>query len=192
MYEIKATIEGIAPILFNRFTEEQQKALEERKTGGTRTVAKSQAEALKKVYRNGNGLYCPAANLKKSLLNGITKGNVKEGRGSARPYIEATVFIKPQEVEFGKKDPDFIHECTGRIPPKTGARVVLRRPGLREGWELSFSMIVMDDRRSADQIRLGWEEAGLLVGLCDGRPEYGRFILKEWEVITDGKKSNGK
>jgi hypothetical protein len=189
MYEIKTMVEGIAPILFNRFTEEAKEAMEQRKTGGTRTVKQSQQEALGKVYRNGKGLYCPAANIKKSLLNGITKGNIKEGRGSARPYIEATVFIKPQEVVFGKQEPDFIHECTGRIPPKTGARVIIRRPGLREGWQLSFSMIVMDDRRSADQIRKGLEEAGLLIGLCDGRPEFGRFIVKEWEVIKNGKNS---
>ena len=183
MYQINATIEGIAPILFNRFTEEQQKAMETRKTGGTRTVEGSKKEALTKVYRNKEGLFCPAANLKKSFLNGITKGNIKEGRGSARPYLEATVFIQPSEVPFGVKDADFIHEVTGRIPPKTGARVVIRRPGLKEGWRLSFALQVVDDRRSPDSIQRGFEEAGLLIGLCDGRPEYGRFIVKDWEVI---------
>jgi hypothetical protein len=186
MYEVKATIEGIAPILFNRFTEEAMKSLDHRETGGVRTMEGKEQEALNRVYRNGNGLYCPAANLKKSLLNGITKGNIKEGRGSARPYVEATVFIKPQEIEFGKQEPDFVHECTGRIPPKSGARVILRRPGLREGWVLSFMMVVTDDRRSSDQLRRGLEEAGLLIGLCDGRPEFGRFIVKDWEVIKNG------
>ncbi len=180
MYEIDVTIEGIAPILFNRFTEEQKKKMEERQTGGTRTVAKSEAEALTKVYRNGDGLYCPAANIKKTMLNGITKGNVKEGRGSARPYIEATVFVKPEAVPFHKQDPDFIHEATGRIPPKTGDRCVIRRPGLNTGWQLSFMLSVVDDRRSEDSIRRGLDEGGLLIGLCDGRPEYGRFIVTKF------------
>lgn len=183
MYQIKVTYEGIAPILFNRFTEEQKEALETRRTGGTRTKKGSEKEALGKVYRNSKGLYCPAANIKKSFLNGITKGNIKEGRGSARPYLEATVFVQPTEVPFGVKEADFIHEVTGRIPPKTGARVVIRRPGLKEGWRLSFTLMVVDDRRSDESIKRGCEEAGLLVGLCDGRPEYGRFIVKEWEVI---------
>ncbi len=183
MYQIKVTIEGIAPILFNRFTDEQKEALETRRTGGTRTKEDSKKEALTKVYRNDAGLYCPSVNIKKTFLNGITKGNIKEGRSSARPYLEATVFIQPSEVPFNVDEPDFIHEITGRIPPKTGARVIIRRPGLKEGWKLSFTLVVVDDRRSAESIRRGFEEAGLLVGLCDGRPEYGRFIVKDWQVI---------
>jgi hypothetical protein len=40
----------------------------------------------------------------------------------------------------------------------------------------------MDDRRSSDSIKRGMEEAGLLVGLCDGRPEFGRYIVTRFEV----------
>lgn len=187
MYQIKVTIEGASRILINRLTEEQKAKIDKRETGGTRTVKESEDEALGLAYRNKNGLYLPGGNIKKCLLNGITRGNIKEGKASARPYVEATVFIEPDEVEFGVDKPDFIHECMGRRPPKTGGRCVIRRPGLHEGWHLSFTMMVVDDRRNSDSLRRGMEEAGLLVGLCDWRPEFGRFIVKKWEVKKSEK-----
>jgi len=182
MYEIKATIQGVAPILFNRFTEAQKQAMEKRQTGGIRTAESSMKEALTKVYRNGDGLYLPAQNIKKSLLNGIKKGNIKEGKASFASIAEAVCFIQPAEIPFGKAEPDFVHESTGRIPPRTGARCVIRRPALREGWELSFIITLIDDRRDPEKIRQGLEEGGALVGLCDWRPEFGRFIVTKWEA----------
>lgn len=182
MYEIKATIQGVAPVLFNRFTEAQKDAMEKRQTGGIHTAESSMKEALTKVYRNGDGLYMPAQNIKKSLLNGIKKGNIKEGKASFASIAEATVFIQPAEILFGKQEPDYIHESTGRIPPRTGARCVIRRPALKEGWELSFTIMLIDDRRDPAKLKAGLEEAGALVGLCDWRPEFGRFIVTQWDV----------
>ena len=85
---------------------------------------------------------------------------------------------------FGTKDPDGIHESIGKRPPRTGAACVIRRPMLNTGWHLPFTLMVVDDRRPADNIRRAIEEAGLLCGMGSWRPEYGRFILTDWEVST--------
>jgi len=182
MYTINTTIEGVAPFLFNRFTEESKSDIDKGTAGGKKSIQQREVEVLVKVYRNDNGLYLPAQSMKKCLLVGITMGKLKEGRSSARSFVEATVFIHPQEIEFGKNEPDFIHECMGRRPPKTGGACIIRRPGLKEGWELSFSLTVTDDRRDPELLRRGMEEAGLLAGIGDWRPEFGRFIVKKWEV----------
>jgi hypothetical protein len=182
MYRIRGQIEGIAPILFNRFTEQAVADMEAKKTGGRKTHDERMDEAYRLVYRDGHGLSLPPGNLKKCFLQGAQKAGLKEGRASAVPYLQATVFVEG-ELNFGKENPDFVHECTGRRPPRTGGACVIRRPALETGWRLSFQLAVMDDRRSAEHIKRAIEEAGLLVGLGDGRPDFGRFILTEWERL---------
>jgi len=205
MRKITAVIEGIAPILFNRFTEEAIDAMEKMSGGKKKTKKDKVVEATTKVYRDAEGFLCvPSDNVKKCILEGCAMGGYKIGRRSAMPFMRATLFLEGQTVSFGKKDPDGhhttevfrhdgktfyhikepdgIHECTGRIPPRTGARVVIRRPYLDTGWTLTLPLIAMDDRINDEMIQGSIQEGGLLVGLCDHRPEYGRFKINKFEI----------
>lgn len=174
MYQVDVTIEGICPIQFNRFL---GMAL-------TKPTPEQEGEAAKqRVYRNSNGLYLPAENLKRSLRQGATRAGLKIGRNVLEPYISAAVFIDPRELGFGKDGPDFMLGAWVRIPPgKKGALVWKVRPGLNSGWTVDFSLHVLDDRIDPDKLRIALETAGLFIGVCDRRPEYGRFIVKKWEV----------
>lgn len=181
MYEIKARIKGVAPILFNHWTDASRGQLGSGATGGTFTDDQRMKEAMEKVYyREGVGLYLPGWNLKKCIVEGAGKANLKEGKKAMGPFLTATVFVDGDPA-FGREQPDEIHETTGRRPPRTGGACLIKRPMLRAGWELPFTLTVVDDRRSADHIRKALEEAGLLVGLGDWRPEYGRFIVTDWK-----------
>lgn len=183
MKRIKVTIEGIAPILFNRMTQEQQDKIITRQTGGVRTLSERQEEARQKVYRNADGLYLPSENLIKCLILGATKASLKYGRKSLAPFIEALVFTETTAIPFGISEPDFIDERPGRVPPRTGPRVIICRPGLSTGWRLTFHLIVVDDRLPIDNIKTALQEAGILIGLCDYRPRFGRFKVVEWQEI---------
>jgi hypothetical protein len=182
MYQVDVTIEGVAPYLYGKWTKEGKKSLGEGIGGGKKSTSDREQEALEKVCRNSNGLYLPGQDIEACLVQGVKMANLKEGRSSAAPYVEATVLVKQREIEFGKQEPDFMHEALGRRPPKRGGACIILRPGLNEGWQLSFTFIVADDRRSPDQLRRGLEEAGLLAGLGEWRPKYGRFVVKKWEV----------
>ena len=197
MRKINAEIEGIAPILFNRFTEEAIEAMEKMSGGKKKTKKAKVAEAADKVYRNGAGVLCiPSANVKKCILEGCGMAGFKIGRRSAVPFMRALVFIEEDMLSFGVKeadgvhelagrhlkDFDGIHECTGRIPPKTGARAVIRRPYLDTGWILRVPFIVVDERINDEMLHGSLQEAGLLVGLCDHRPDFGRFKVNNFEV----------
>jgi len=183
--KIEVDIEGISPVLFNRFTEEAQIALEARTTGKRKTVDDKMKEAETKVYRKtprGN-LIIPKTHIKKSMLEGCGFAGFKIGRRSAAPFIRATVFVN-DDMDLGVKKPDGIHECTGRIPPgPKGKMVVIRRPYLDTGWKASFGMMATDDRVDLSIIEGSIREAGLVCGLCDHRPEFGRFIVKRFEVV---------
>jgi len=176
MYKIKSDIEGIAPVLFNRVVT--------LKGGRGKPTPEQEEEAAKeRVYRNSNGLYLPAANLKRALRFGSIRATLKMGRASFEPYVRATVFIEPSELEFGKEEPDFFLHSYVRIPPGTrGALIYKVRPGLNAGWKVSLIFNVFDDRMEEDKLKIALESAGLLIGVCDWRPEYGRFVIKKWEV----------
>jgi hypothetical protein len=157
MQKIKFEIEGIVPILFNRFTEAAQSALEKGSSGGgKRTKEKSMVEAEGKVYRSQDGKWIgvPALNLKKTILNGCQMAKIKYGKGSAVPYLRALMFIDTDFLSFGVKGPDGIHECAGNIPPgPKGHKAMIRRPFLNPGWKLSGNISIVDDRIDASLVK---------------------------------------
>lgn len=188
MYRVKVSIQGVAPILFNRFSEEAQDALDKGKTGGVFSKARKERELEAKLYKNGEGqLYIPPHALKECLLQGATKGSLKYGKKGLAPFLKALIFVEEQALLLGKTMPDFIDERIGRRPPRTGGACVIRRPGVNAGWAVSFTLVVGDERIPEEHIKSALEEAGLLVGLLDGRPEFGRFVVTQWEKIIPKK-----
>jgi hypothetical protein len=183
VYTIHGTIKGLAPLLFNRFTEAAQQALDTRQTGGRLSVPQKIAEAEEKVHRGINGnLIIPAWSFKQSLVAGCSAAGLKHGRSGLGQHLKAIVFADG-EIDLGVKERDFMHEHWGRIPPgPKGAGAIIRRPALNPGWEGRFRLVVTDDRQSPEQIRQALDETGLLVGLGGWRPEYGRFMVTEWTV----------
>ena len=180
MYKLNVTIEGLAPILFNRWTDDAQQKLRSGATGGKFTDDQRLAEALEKTYTNDDGdLVIPGWNLKKCILEGSNRAGLKEGRAAMSKFLAATIFVEG-DPSFGVTEPDFIDERMGRRPARTGGAVLIKRPGLRAGWRLPFTINVVDDRRDEAAIRRATEEAGLMVGLCDFRPEFGRFAIADW------------
>lgn len=177
MYKVKSTIEGVAPVRFNRITT---------LAGGMGKPTEEQelAEAKNRVYRNADGLYLPAVNLKRALRQGAGRASLKIGRTSLEPYINAAVFIEPSELAFGKDEPDFMFPAYVRIPPgKRGALVYKIRPGINPGWRLHPVFTVLDDHIEQNKLKAAVETTGLFIGVADGRPEFGRFIITDWEVV---------
>ncbi|MBU2552486.1 MAG: hypothetical protein KKB20_29005 [Proteobacteria bacterium] len=182
----KVEIEGVSLILFNRFTEENAEAVKG-KTSKKKNDEERVAVAYDKVYRlpGGTALCLPSDNIKKAMLEGCRFAGIKIGRRSAEPYMRPTVFFEDAFVPFAGDvpAPDGLHECSGRIPPKTGGRVMIRRPYLDKGWKLRFSLTLLDNRVTELMVRQSLEEAGRMVGLGDHRPEYGRFQVNEFKSL---------
>jgi len=176
MYRIRFKITGIAPILFNAWTQGARDKLDAGSTGGKMSIEERVGEAHQKVYRNGDGLVLPAQNLESCLVTGARKGGLKRGRAGLAPYLEATVFCEERYLPFGVKEPDGIHEVMG---VRGGSACIIRRPIINK-WELAGVFLIADDRMDPGQIHSALGEAGLLVGLCDWRPKYGRFIVSEF------------
>lgn len=180
MRRINFTIKGISPILFNAWTDSAREKLDKGSTGGKMSVDERIEEATNKVYRNGDGELCiPDGNVEACLEMGARKAGLKRGRAGLAPYLKATVFCEGP-LSLGRKDPDGIHEVMGK---RGGNAVIIRRPILNE-WEASGTFLVADERMDVAQIKQALEEAGLLAGLCDWRPKYGRFLVTAFDVAA--------
>ncbi len=184
MYRINGSIEGIADFLFNKPTEKELERIRTGTTGGKFTDEQRIADAELKVHRSGKYLMCPSEMFINCMLERCKKANLKEGRRAAWPFLQATVFVDGDSL-FNRENRDYMHTHWGRTPPKTGPVMIIRRPAISAPWLLPFKLLVMDDRRDADYIRTSIQEGGLLNGLGSWRPKYGRFILKEWNVVKD-------
>ena len=190
MYYIEGEIEGIADLLFNGWTEKAIAGLKGQSTGGKVSEAVSREEAMNKLHRNGTNLIIPRINFKKALLSGIKFAKLKEGKSSLWPYVNATVFVDG-DLDLGRAEPDYLHEAIGRNA-NTGQAVWTLRPAVKAPWRASFRLRVEDDRRNADNLKRGLEEAGLLNGVGSYRPEYGRFMVTAWKVVKPSAQPTGE
>lgn len=177
MYRIEGTLEGTAPLLFSRWVTDLDAP-----TGGKHTAESRAEEATRKVYRSPDGtLVLPAWNLKKAIADGCVRSGLKDGKRSAMGLLMAALFIDP-DPSFGVAEPDFMHTATGKRPARTGGAVLIERPALATGWRLGFAASVVLDRVHPDLVRTSVATAGLEVGIGSWRPEYGRFVLRDWTV----------
>ena len=183
MYQIKATIEGICPVLFNGWTPSDLEALASGKTGGFHSAAEDEQKALERCPKNGHGYYIPSIHLKHCLVRGGQLANLKFGKRGITDYLKGGVFFEDGEALLGKETPDFIHKVPGRRPPKTGGACIITRPGFNTGWQSIFHLTVIDENLPTEHIKQAFEQGGLVNGVGSFRPDYGRFVVKNWEII---------
>lgn len=186
MYYIKATVKGIVPVCFNRPSDALQQQIETGQTGGPRDRDKDMAEAEARVYRDEHGLYFPSSWFKAAMLTGSSKANLKRGRLAFSTYLKGGVFFVDRNICLGKQQREFMHERWGRIPPgPKGKMAWLRNPGLKEGWEVTFRMLVAEDGLPEAHIKTSLATAGISVGVGNGRPDFGRFIITDWKRYSE-------
>jgi len=180
--EIKVRIRGTSDYIQHGRPPESE-GEENNRISGEKDYSKDWQKA---VYRDEKiGCYIPAkhfqATLKKSGVDFKIKG---KGRKTYKDRMDAAVVVTPEKIPFTpkKKEPDYVHEDWGKIPPRTGSMVWITRPAFKEGWEAEFSLLILDDQISKNIIKEILANAGQFYGIGDWRPHFGRF-----EVVKLGK-----
>jgi hypothetical protein len=184
---IEVTIQGISPLLMNRFTEENEIKV----TNGMSSVqlgdkGTPREQADRKAYKDKKGnLYIPGQNIYAALISAgrfhkVGKSKVTTQKTS---LIPAGIFILDTVIPLGTKQ----YEIDSRsvVIPSTGGRIMCHRPRLDE-WAAKFNLDIDTEMFNEKFVRQIVDDAGKKVGIGDFRPErkgvFGRFVVKEWKV----------
>lgn len=187
MRYVDVELEGIAPLRMNRLVPDE---LKESASKRKKTHKDLMETAHTRSYTDKSGKYIvPSRAIEACIEAGGAK--VKHGRGSAKASLKAILFVEGNEPHVlikgkpsSRKDNKFIlHEEPVRVPPRTGARVIQYWVAFPE-WSLKFRLGLVDERFPIQSLKESIMEAGIYAGLLDGRPKWGRFVVKSFKEVT--------
>ena len=184
---IDIRIEGITPLITNRFTD----AAAEAASNGTRSAIATTDRgtpleiARSKLYLDlDNALCIPQPNLLRCLIEGgryhkVGKAQITTDKKS---LLYACVDIEGVTVPLIHTQPWKVDTRPVRIP-STGGRILAHRP-MFDDWALEFVLTLDLSIMSAKLMRQIVDDAGKRVGLGDFRPStkgpFGRFVVSHW------------
>jgi hypothetical protein len=192
MYRVETKIEGIVPVMFDRFFNADEL--------DTATKKKAKLtwkdELPRKCYIDEKGIYVPVDNVRMMLIGNrfrtgaakILGSEIEKNKG--KPYLnfcKACVWVvgpkDPLKVYFEPKRKSYDDFDERSFINAAGSRGISRRPLILTPWSLSFFVDVTDDIFDHSKIKQFFEVAGMRCGLGAYGPVFGRFLVKEWEVI---------
>lgn len=191
MYTIDVKIKGTAPLLQHRFP---MPSLETMSKGGTkRTGAVDYTQEWKEYfYANSDGeIYQPASHIEGTMIKAAVNFKVTgRGRKTYKDLFRAAVFVTPDEIHHDSftvpdeldTDADKPLYLDMRPVVIQRSRVVRIRPAFKAGWELEFTIEVLDDQIAPELVQDVLALAGKTVGIGDHRPRFGRFAITRFEV----------
>lgn len=196
---VKARIEirGTRPLLQHKFGPEALPLEKGERTG----VAGNDPEEWKRtcmVTKDGQ-LYVTGTYAFGMLRDAAR--HTRKGKGSIQAMVAATLQIvddrilldrfQPLEVTTDSSQPVYI-DVAGVRNPSTKARNVRYRLAASSGWNAAFTILWDKTIVSRDQMRAVLNDAGMLVGLADGRSiGYGRFEVVKFEEVSEEEKKPG-
>ena len=187
--KIAVTIEGVTPILMNRFTDEAEITTASGHTpayrGNSKGTPREQAERT--AYRNTETgeLHLPGPNVFAAIVDAgrfhkLGKNKVTTQKSSLVP---AGILVEEISLPFGSKDFE-VDSRRVRIPATGGC--IMRHRARLDVWKLKFTLDVDGEMFSAAFVRALLDDAGKKIGLGDYRPAtrgpFGRFVVSGWEV----------
>ena len=190
--KIAVEIEGIVPIMCNRFTDEAAESA----TSGTRLASnvdrgtpREQAES--RLYKGADEktLIIPAPNLFSCLIEAgkFHKAGKSKLTTLKSSLIPAAMCIEEIELAIKSREGWRVDTRAVRIPT-TGGRINKHRP-MFDDWSLTFTLDLDSDFISAKLCRQIVDDAGKRIGLGDFRPAckgpFGRFVVTSWQELPE-------
>jgi len=192
--KISITIEGVSPLLMNRFTEANEVAV----SGGTSISLRGdkgtpREQATPKCYADKDGrLYVPGPNIYSCIIAAGTfhKAGKSKVTTMKTSLVPAGILLEEMVCPLNTKEWEV--DSRSVVIPSTGGRIMCHRPRI-DRWALTFTLDVDTTVFSPALVRALVDDAGKKIGLGDYRPArkgpFGRFVVKEWAVIEDGLKA---
>jgi len=183
---IRTTIEGITPLLLNRFTDEAQLKATNGSTGTYQKHLDPADDAESRLYKDESGtIVMPQPNLLRCLIDAgkFFKAGKTKVTTLKSSLIPACVTIEEMYCEIVSRKGWTVDQRPIRNPA-TGGRLLRYRPMFHD-WLICFTMILDTEILSTKQLREIVDGAGKRIGLGDFRPDckgpFGKFVVTFWE-----------
>lgn len=184
-YRMRFLIEGTAPILFHRYDCE---SVETKGNAAKGSSTKKTDDVESYYYRDSEGRVCiPAVGVHGALIaSGRWQQDPRSSRKTAMDLVKAGLLVEPDLIPC-QRNGEFIFAAEfldKRRVQVNRAGVSRVRPALLKGWQAEFDVIVLTpDLMGPTFVRELVSRAGQLVGLCDFRPQHGRFAVCSAMVV---------
>ena len=182
----KYTISGITPLIMHADELANPLSPLKKKMGQLSSQRKktdevheemAKIEWLAGLYHDENGVFVPGINLEASIRDAAKLQRL--GKESVR-----SLRVEEEKAPLEYKGPKDVMKLADlpafrdvRSVVVQRARVMRCRPIFRE-WKCQFTVVVDADRLDVEQVDGFIETAGLMIGIGDFRPRYGRFMVE--------------
>lgn len=188
---IQIEIQGVTPLICNRFTDEAAQASTNGDRGSSAAADRGtpQEIAMAKLYFGSDGKpMIPSPNLLRSVVDGgaYTKIGKKQVTTARSSLLYACVAVDAAEIEIIHQQDWKVDTRPVRIP-STGGRILTHRP-MFDDWKLDFEVDLDTSIMNAKLFRQIVDDAGKRIGLGDFRPAtkgpFGRYVVTRWVEQT--------
>lgn len=172
-------IRGVAPLLFNRYPEEEDQTGQAGAKQKRAPLTKDE-QVERSLYRDEKKqIYTPADHVIGSMIKAASSFKL-EGKRTFIDVVKGGFFIEPLKIPHVNQK--YTTDWRSVVIPKQRARVMKGRARLDE-WGLKFKLICIDPRASVQDVKDIMNYAGAYKGIGDYRPRYGRFEVVSIEQV---------
>lgn len=177
--KIQVKVEGISPLLMNRFRDTQIEGKSKRRTG-----AMAAEEILDKLYLYEDKPYIPSVYFRNSIVEASKQFKITgKGKSTYSKLVASTLDVNPDMIPLNEGYEPF---RIAAVNPMTKGRMMVTRPRFNK-WSAQFEIILNDDGVPFDVINEILEQAGRYVGIGDWRPQtkgqFGKFMITSFQEV---------
>lgn len=179
MKNISVTVEGITPLLMNRF---RDKTIDTK--GKKRTGAIADPDITDKLYLDADGKpQLPGIYFRNSIVEASKQFKITgKGKSTYSKLAGSTIQVKEEYVPISPGD--YEEYRIAAVNPMTRGRMMVSRPRFNK-WEASFHVELLDDALPPQILNDLIIHAGQYVGVGDWRPDkkgmFGKFMLTSFK-----------